>query len=268
MHQPYTVDETILNYYAQGLEQDRLSSGEGLLEYLRTRELLARYLPQSPAVVLDVGGAAGVYALPLAGQGYEVHLIDPIPLHIEQAERASRAQPAPLRTIEAGDARRLEWPEASVDAVLLLGPLYHLPDQSDRNLALSEAYRVLRSGGVIFAAAISRFASTLDALQGDRLGEPDFKQFTDQALSNGQRRDPTAYTHLPAELQHEIEAAGFSLETLVAVEGPSSWLTPDLGKELAHAARRDNLLALLRIIESKFSLLGASPHIMAIGRRP
>ena len=258
----------ILDYYAQGTEQDRLSFGAGLLEYLRTRELLARYLPQSPAAVLDVGGAAGVYALPLARQGYEVHLIDPIPLHVEQAARASQAQSAPLRTIEAGDARRLGWPQASFDAVLLLGPLYHLPDQSDRNLALSEAYRVLRPGGLIFAVAISRFASTLDAIQGDRLREPDFKQFTEHALSDGQRWNPTAYTHLPAELQHEIEVAGFSLEALVAVEGPSSWLTPDLGEQLADAARRDNLLALLRIIESEFSLLGASPHIMAIGRRP
>jgi len=36
-------------------------------------------------VVVDVGGAAGVYAFPLAKQGYEVHLIDPVELHLEQA---------------------------------------------------------------------------------------------------------------------------------------------------------------------------------------
>ena len=41
----YTTPEDILTYYLQGMEQTRLSSGAGLLEYLRTRELLARYLP-------------------------------------------------------------------------------------------------------------------------------------------------------------------------------------------------------------------------------
>src|SRR5688572_12034036 len=110
MEEPYTIAKDILAYYLEGMEQTRLSSGAGLLEYLRTRELLARYLPQPPAVILDVGGGAGVYALPLAIQGYEVHLIDPVPLHIEQATKASQEQAAPLRTIEVGDARRLRWP--------------------------------------------------------------------------------------------------------------------------------------------------------------
>jgi 2-polyprenyl-3-methyl-5-hydroxy-6-metoxy-1,4-benzoquinol methylase len=76
----------MLAYYEEGRERDRLlRRGLGRLEYLRTRELLARYLPPAPATVLDVGGGAGVYALPLAREGYSVHLIDAVPLHVEQA---------------------------------------------------------------------------------------------------------------------------------------------------------------------------------------
>jgi hypothetical protein len=71
-------DAAILAHYEEGVERERLlRGGAGNLEYLRTRELLARYLPPVPATVLDVGGGAGVYALPLARQGYSVHLIAP-----------------------------------------------------------------------------------------------------------------------------------------------------------------------------------------------
>jgi ubiquinone/menaquinone biosynthesis C-methylase UbiE len=266
VEEPYSIAEDILAYYLQGAEQTRLSSGAGLLEYLRTRELLARYLPQPPVVILDAGGGAGVYALLLATQGYEVHLIDPVPLHIEQATKASQEQAAPLQTIEVGDARRLRWPEASFDAVLLLGPLYHLPEREDRLTALREAHRVLRPGGVIFAAAISRFTSTLEALRWNLLSQPDFKARLDRALSQGQRQNPTAYTHLPEELRQEIEEAGFSLEAFITVEGPG-WLISDLDEQLADPNGRDDLLGLLRTIEGEASLVGVSPHILGIGRR-
>ena len=115
-------------YYARGLEAGRLEA-EFPLEQAHTRELLVRHLPPAPAVILDVGGGAGAYALWLAARGYRVHLVDPVPLHLEQARQASAAQGIPLLSVRPGDARALEQPPASVDAVLLLGPLYHLPRQ-------------------------------------------------------------------------------------------------------------------------------------------
>ena len=72
----HELDEDIAAYYAEGKERVRLTAGSGRLELLRTQELLARYLPPAPAIVLDVGGGPGLYALPLAAQGYDVHLID------------------------------------------------------------------------------------------------------------------------------------------------------------------------------------------------
>jgi hypothetical protein len=88
------LDEEILAYYGKGLERGRLPGiAAGRLEYLRTRDLLSRHLPPAPATVLDVGGGAGAYALPLAGEGYSVYLIDPVPLHVEQAKAGSTAQP-------------------------------------------------------------------------------------------------------------------------------------------------------------------------------
>lgn len=166
------VPQDVFAHYAEGREQGRLSRGAGRLEQLRTLELLARWLPAAPAVILDVGGAAGRYALPLAASGYDVHLVDPVPLHISQAQEASRAASRPLISIRTGDARALPFADGSADAVLLLGPLYHLIDREERLQALREAVRVLKPHGVAVVAGISRFASTADGIVAGMLCAP------------------------------------------------------------------------------------------------
>src|SRR6478735_8445019 len=135
------MDADALSYYEDGHELERLATW-GWLELDRTKELLGRVLPPAGARVLDVGGGPGVYAEWLAGLGYRVHLVDPVPLHVEQAaERSSRA--GLTFTASVGSADPLAEDDESVDVVLLLGPLYHLTDHADRVAALREARRVL-----------------------------------------------------------------------------------------------------------------------------
>src|SRR5207302_10656129 len=76
-------------HYLETRESERLSEAHGEPERLRTLEILARVLPPAPAVLFDVGGAAGAYAFPLSEQGYVVHLIDPVEIHLEQAKARS-----------------------------------------------------------------------------------------------------------------------------------------------------------------------------------
>src|SRR6202034_2104296 len=132
------IRKEIEAHYLHGGESERLSNEWGELERLRTQAILARHLPSPPAVILDVGGGAGAYAFPLARQGYEVHLIDPVELHVKQARSYSQASGIALASITQGDARQLDFPASSVDAVLLLGPLYHLVERSERMQALLE----------------------------------------------------------------------------------------------------------------------------------
>jgi ubiquinone/menaquinone biosynthesis C-methylase UbiE len=268
------LDAEILAHYQEGVERDRLlRGGAGRLEYVRTRELLARYLPPAPVTILDVGGGAGVYALPLAREGYSVYLIDPVPLHVDQAREASNLQQdSPLVSAEAGDARRLLWDDDSVDAVLLLGPLYHLTSRDDRLQALREAYRVVRPGGVIAAAAISRFASTYDGLLRGFLEDPRFEEIVERDVREGQHRNPTgrpewfttAYFHHPEELRDEVIEVGFRVEALVGIEGPG-WVLPDLDSWLEDSPRRSRLLDAIRRVETEPSLLGATAHIFVVG---
>src|SRR5215472_13056410 len=160
---PSPTPEAIAAHYASGYEAERLHQGAGQLDRERSRELLGRFLPPAPAAVLDVGGGPGGHACWLAARGYQVHLIDITPLHVELARQASARQPeAPLAGAEVGDARALAWGAETADAVVLFGPLYHLTDRADRVQALREAHRVLRPDGILLAVAISRFASALD----------------------------------------------------------------------------------------------------------
>src|SRR5918998_3810533 len=272
----YEIDAEILAHYEQVMEKERLlGGGAGRLEYLRTRELLARHLPPADATILDVGGAAGAYALPLAKEGYSVYLVDPVPLHVEQATAASVAQPeAPLAGVKLGDARSLSQEDESVDAVLLLGPLYHLTLRDDRIQTLREASRVVRPGGVVVAAGISRFASTIDGLLRGFLLDPEFEGIVERDVREGQHRNPTerpewfttAYFHLPEELRGEVKEAGFVVETLVGIEGPA-WVAPDLDCWLQDSRQRAKLLAAIGRVEAEPSLVGASAHLLVIGRR-
>ncbi len=125
-------------------------------KFTRTTEIVLRRLPAAPAVVADIGGGPGRYALWLASLGYQVEHRDLMPLHVEQL-RAEASGVAGIHTA-VGDARDLDLPGASVDAVLLLGPLYHLIDRAERVRALRECARIVRPGGAVFAAVISRWA--------------------------------------------------------------------------------------------------------------
>ncbi|HEV7365604.1 MAG TPA: methyltransferase domain-containing protein [Gemmatimonadales bacterium] len=272
---PPELDRTIAEFYHRTPEEDRLKQGPFILEEARTRELIERHARRPPATVLDVGGAGGAYSLWLADAGYTVHLMDPVPRLVAEAERRSAARPRPLASCRVGDARALDFPDQSADLVLLLGPLYHLTEAADRACVLSEARRVLKPGGRLFAAAISRWASALDGLSRDLFQDPRFAAIVERDLHEGQHRNPTerldyfttAYFHRPDELRAEVTGAGLIVEGLYGVEGPG-WILPDVAARLADSRRRADLLQVARELESEPSLLGVSAHLLAVARRP
>ena len=261
----------VLAHYEGTPEEGRLQSGWGVLELARTQELILRHLPPPPCRILDVGGGTGVYSYWLAERGYEVHFLDLVPAQVEQV----RKKPGRIASISVGDAQALTQPEHAFDAVLLLGPLYHLTARPGRLKALAEARRVLRPGGLLFASAISHFASLLDSLVSGFIDDPQFAPIVRQDLLDGQHRNTTgnplyfttAFFHRPEELREEMLAADLNLLELTAIEGPG-WLAKDFAQRWADESRRSRLLEWVRTVEHEPALMGLSLHLLAIARHP
>jgi ubiquinone/menaquinone biosynthesis C-methylase UbiE len=266
------VPTEITRYYETVREEERLASNRARLEFLRTKEIALRFLPSRPSTILDIGGAAGAYALWLAERGHRVHLVDAVPRLVEEARRRSEASAHALASCHVGDARELPFDDDFADGVLLLGPLYHLTDTADRLRALQEALRVLRSGGVLLAAGISRFASALDGIARDLFADPRFGAIVQQDLARGQHRNETdepsyfttAYFHRPDELRAEVAAAGFECRGVFGIEGPG-WMLADFDERWSDARKREDLVRVASALEGEASIVGLSAHLLAVG---
>ncbi|WP_406175278.1 class I SAM-dependent methyltransferase [Streptomyces sp. NBC_00996] len=261
----------ITRFYTETIDEaDRLTTtADGRLEMVRTQELLRRHLPPSPAQIFDVGGGPGAHARWLVADGYTVHLVDPIPRHIEQAKDTGA-------TVELGDARQLTGEDAAYDVVLLLGPLYHLIDRADRDRALTEAYRVLKPGGLLAAAGINRYSSLFEHAAYAHLHKEAMQASIDGILRSqihdGKKAFTAAYFHSGEQLRGEVTAAGFQDAEVFGVEGPAwSMLAAaerNTGADFRETPLFESALTAARMAEPYPELLAASSHLLTIGRRP
>jgi SAM-dependent methyltransferase len=263
-----TVTDTgrVIAFYEAGVERDRLLSGVGRLELARSQTLLRRYLPAAPARVLDVGGGPGHYAAWLSAAGYAVTLVDPVPVHVEQARSLANEHPF---AAQLGDARTLPFEDASFDAVILFGPLYHLLDAGERSAAWREAVRVTRPDGRVSAAAISRTTPLLDGIRAAWIDDPAHLARVVSHLAAGPYPEAmgSAFMHRPEDLRAEAEAAGLAEVVLAAVEGPL-WMLGDLDARANDPDQWGLLMSAIEAIETDPALLGASNHLFVSGRRP
>lgn len=268
---------SIEQYYAEFPEDDRLQSGFGQLEFERTKIIVQRYLPSPPAVVADVGGGTGSYSFWLASLGYEVHLIDPSERLVQICKsrmQANPSQPFP-RTATVGDARSLRFGDATCDAVLMLGPLYHLTERDERIRAVQESCRILRPGGYLFAATITRVASLADALSRDLLGDAAFLSIVETDIQTGQHRNPTddisyftdTFFHRLAEIRAEVEAGGMEVVAQLPIEGLGI-LAKEFDSLWRDPRKRNILLDMLARTEGIEEVNGASFHHLTVGKKP
>ncbi|MCD0446612.1 class I SAM-dependent methyltransferase [Glycomyces sp. A-F 0318] len=266
----WELETEIAAYYERGGERERLTrNARGRLEFARMQDLLRRILPGKDLDVLDVGGATGIHSAWLAADGHRVTLVDPVASQVAVAAR--------LPGVEAvvGDARELPCGDSSFDAVLLMGPLYHLTDRAQRVQALAEARRCTRPGGVVAAVTINRSAAWNDYLLFGAGGEdkglsPDGSL---RILREGDLRYyeqdvfTTAYLAHPGEVASEFADAGLAGAAQYAVQGFPGYI-PELERLIDDERLRGHLMEGLRVIESEPSLLGASNHLLTAAGLP
>ena len=257
------VSNPIIRYYTdEYVEGDRLFvDGAGQLELIRTQEMLAPLLPDAPSRIADIGGGTGVYAGWLIGLGHEVELLDLTPSHV-----AAAAEAYPGLVTHVGDARVLPWGDATFDVTLVMGPIYHLIGPADRELALSEALRVTRPGGVVAVTAISRHASILDLAVFDMLNDETLaplQQLLDTGVNDGQFGFTEAYMHTADEFEAELRRSGLSDISVRGIEGPVWPVTRFRDPK----ADLKPFLEAARISESDPHVIAASAHLLGVGRK-
>ncbi len=268
------IDREILAYYNTGVEKGRLETDIFQLERERTEEIISRYLPDHKIKILDIGGGTGHYSFWLKEQAHEVHLVDPVRFNIDEAKNeANRRKNAP-DSIKLAEARELGFEDNYFDLVLMMGPLYHLTRLEDRQEALKESLRVLKKGGTLLAAGITRYASLFDGFFRNLIKDPDFFQIVDQDIATGQHRNfsnklayfTTAYFHFPEDLKKEIAEGGFEVKEMIAIES-FGWLIPNFVKKWAEKDYRPLLLESIRRVEKNPDLMSMSAHFMVTANK-
>jgi S-adenosylmethionine-dependent methyltransferase len=242
-------------------------------EFGVTLKALTQHLPAPPATVLDIGGGPGRYAIALSQRGYTVTLLDLAQSNLALARE--KAAEAGLTFAEVVQGNALALPDlvsAPFDVVLLLGPLYHLLKEAERKTAVSQAAQVLKPGGVIFAAFITRWAGFRDMAAKGRLDwlteNPDRAAMllqTGKNLAVPGSLFPNSYFAHPDEVLPLLESQGFETEALLGCEGVVAGHEMYVN-ELEGDLWQQWLDLNYRLGHEPF-LFGASDHLLYVGRK-
>lgn len=276
-----TIDHHVLERYNTGIERNRLRTGIGHIEFARTQELLREYLPSAPAVIYDIGGAYGEYAWWLASLGYEVHLFDLSERNILMSKELSSEYPdIHLAAAEVCDARSVPRPDGSADAILLMGPLYHILEREERLLAIRESGRLLKTGGILFTAAINPYSTLLWAtsvygVKNLLLEDPAFLAMAEHEITTSEHRKPSdsAYSgignshfHSADKLKMELSLGGFPMTDIYGIDG-GAWMVPNIDAIWKNENLRSVLMRTVRMLDHREDIIGLSSHLLGISRR-
>lgn len=266
----------IIQYYNQFDEWGRLEREP--LEFIINWEHIRRYLPEN-GHILDNGAGPGKYAMELARSGYDVTLTDLTPRLVqiasEKAEELGLAER--FKGFHIADARRLTlFPDQQYDGSLMMGPLYHLQLQEERDQAVKELYRVTRSGGHVFVAFMSRIRHLLTALSHPQSWKPTdniegIQAFMETGVFNhtDKGRFTGAYYYDIADIKPYMESHGFESVKLIGSSSVAGALTQeqfDYWRSLGES-EYTKYMNLIYEYADNVNLLGSSSHLLYIGKR-
>lgn len=258
----------IEQYYQNYDEEGRLDRNQ--LEFEITWRYLNEFLPKS-GKILELGAATGRYTVGLSQLGYSVHAIDLSSNLLEQAKARVSKIPNHKVTFEVRDARDLSHISSdSIDAVLVMGPLYHLVEKADRIHLINEFRRVLKPQGLFLSAHITRlgvFGHMLNKYPNWIHQQDEIQAILNVGSDSQIKRSGNfrAYFVKSDEVVPEIESVGFKTKSFGGLEpaiGPADEYFNKLQGE-----ERSKWVDLLYSLSTDTSWLGASRHLIYVGQK-
>jgi SAM-dependent methyltransferase len=266
-------EANVARYYDTAIFEDELVrlTRDSPVERLITLRWLKRFVRDSSAVA-EVGVGGGLYSEYLARKGCRLHLVDVSKRLLNTVVERLRAAglDKSISGVTCESATSLESLDSGAfDVVLFLGPLYHLTSADARSQAITEAKRILKRGGLLFAAGINRLAYLRDALRFWPRTVCERRAFHEQYLREGNldpnHAPPIGFAHMSTVAEFRTLFAGMFEElALVGVESFSSaWqaVLNDLTPEEAEA-----WLDLIEATGHTAEGLGQSDHFLYVGR--
>lgn len=270
----------VQGYYASlgDREWSRLERpADGAVEFAVTMATLDRHLGRE-AVIIDIGGGPGRYAIALAERGHRVTLADLSPdlLAIARGRvRAARVGDRIDEIVEADACDLSRWEQGRFDAALSLGPFYHLIEEHERRAAAAELARVVRPGGLVFVAAMPRlaFLQRTIALPDERhhlLDVEWMRRLLDDGVFENEvpGRFCLGYGVQAGEIEGLFEDYGFSVLEVISAESLSVGIERQVGEILSVGGPTSvTLLGLAVDFARQPGLLGTARHLLYVGRR-
>jgi len=269
-----TTQNAVQALYRRDSDDEWERLGRHRTEFAVSLRAMKAHLPPPPATILDCGGGPGRYAITLAQLGYSVTLFDLSPELLAVAKDKSTEAGVTMAGIEQGTATDLSrFADRQFDVVLLMGPLYHLLDEPDRQRALTEATRVVKPGGLVFAAFISRYAAHLDGVRRypeEAIDHPEIYDSIEETGLLPPREDGqtafVAYFAHPNEVAPLCKSAGLDILTVLGVEGVAGAREESINTLTGDAWER--WVDINYRIAHDPSIHGGVEHLLAVCRRP
>jgi S-adenosylmethionine-dependent methyltransferase len=265
------TDAEVAKLYDLGAAEEWARLDERRMEFGVTCAALDEFLPPAPARILDVGCGPGRYALRLAERGYSVSVLDLSQQSLNLALEKASNSGVRFDEVVCGTATDLgTFPSGHFDAVLLMGPLYHLKSTEHRSMAVREALRTARSKGLLFSTHLTRYSVVRYAakVRPEQLAQ--MPTFIDSILTNGtgEAQDGflrTCYCADPPEIRPFMEAFGLRTLEMVGCEGVVAEVEERLNQ--LPEVEFESWVALNYKLGRNPELLAASAHILHIGQK-
>ncbi len=259
-------------YYNKFNEEKRLNSRHGQVEFVTSMHYIHHYLEEIASAqnlekreirILDIGAGTGRYSIPLAGEGYDVTAVELVKHNLGRLK-----QKCPLVKAHQGNAIKLSrFEDESFDLTLLFGPMYHLHKKEEKQLALSEAKRVTKPGGILLVAYIMNEYSVITyAFKERNIRQALSEGMLDDTYHCTEKANPL-YSFVRLEDMTELNGlTGLERIKVIAADGAANYIRPYLNQ--LDSEEFEAFIAYHLATCERADLMGSSAHTVDILRRP